>query len=128
TTAPAGWPGGQTLIKPSSKSVVTTTIGVGHFGREYVVGTRTKERVAGKVLITMPSTWTRTSHNTAPLAKFRLPVRSGCSAVVTVGASAVATRASPKALAYRFTRPVAVIRDSARPRGWLRLVQQAPGS
>jgi len=128
-TAPAGSPGGQMVIKHAAKSVVATTIGVSHFGREYVVGTRAKERVAGKVLITTPSTWTRTSHNTAPLAKFRIPVLSGCSAVVTVAASAVATRASPKALAYRFTRqPAAVIRDSARPRGWLRLVQQAPGS
>src|SRR5437867_3872078 len=75
---------------------VTTRIAVAH---EIVDGTAGKERLAGKVLITTPSAWKRTSHDTAPTAKFRLSVHGGCSAVVHVSVRAVATRERAKARA-----------------------------
>jgi hypothetical protein len=109
----------------AADAAVITRIGV---GREYVDGTRAKERLGGKVLINTPRAWKRTSRDTVQTAKFRLPMQGACSAVVQVSVRAAATRGSAKARARRVTRfAVAVIADNARPRGWVRLVQLLPG-
>lgn len=64
-------------------SLARATVGPGDtrisVGREGVDGSAGKEHLAGKVVITGPNDWTRTSNDTAPTAKFA--ARSGgCSA------------------------------------------------
>jgi hypothetical protein len=109
----------------AASAPVTTRIGVAH---EIIDGTAGGERLAGKVLISTPSTWKRTSRDTAPTAKFSLSMDGGCSAAVHVSVRAVATSQSAKARARRVTqRPVAVLADGARSGGWLRLVQLRSG-
>ena len=77
-------------------SLAEGTIGPGDtrisVGREGVDGSAGKERLAGKVVITGPSDWTRTSNDTAPTAKFTVSRSGGCTARVEVSARAVATR------------------------------------
>ena len=100
---------------------VTTRIAVAH---ELVDGTGGRESLAGKVVLTTPRSWTRTSNDTAPTATFRLLIASGCSAVAQVSVRAVASRSSAATRVRAVTGySRAVLSDRRRPGGWLRLVQ-----